>query len=258
MFEGQVINRKKPIEMHLIQLTDTHVGLEGQDTMGVDVRRNFRQALEQIGRLRPELLVLTGDLCFDQGEITIYQWIKRELDKLDIPYALIAGNHDDPTMMAKVFNRSVSEQTGELFFHKKIGGWNSLFLDTAPGTMSAHQFDWMQDRLASLEGPLLIFMHHPPCLAGVPHMDRLYAFQPRERFWQLLKGYPWPIELFCGHYHVEKTIRMQQVSVHITPSLYLQIDMHREDFGVDHYRPAFREIWLEEDRLMTSVSYLDS
>ena len=89
--------------MRIVQLTDLHVGLEGEDTYGVDVRQNFLQILEKVKAETPDLLVISGDLCYHQGDAQIYEWIKGHLDQIDIPYEVMSGNHDDPQLLAKAF-----------------------------------------------------------------------------------------------------------------------------------------------------------
>ena len=75
--------------MKIAQLTDLHIGLEGQDTYNVDVRDNFLQILGEVVYAEPDLIVLTGDLCFDQGLKEIYVWIKDKLDNTNIPYLVL-------------------------------------------------------------------------------------------------------------------------------------------------------------------------
>jgi len=243
--------------MYLIQLTDLHIGLPGQDTRAVDVRANFLRALEKVRERQPEKLVLTGDLCYDDGDRSIYQWIRKQLDPLRIEYELIAGNHDNSEIMGAAFERVVLKETGELYFQKAYGDWQVFFLDTGPARMSDRQKIWLGTHLSQATGPILIFMHHPPCRAGLKYMDEKYPFQEIDEAKALFRRSSRPIEIFCGHYHIEKTIRFGHVAVHITPSLFFQMDMHQDGFAIDHYRPALREIWLEEDRLASTVTYLD-
>ena len=88
----------------IIQLSDLHIGEEEEDTFSIDVRANFLKALGNIRALDPDRLVLTGDLCFRDGDPAIYQWIKSHIDGLPFPVDLISGNHDDTVLLGRRSN----------------------------------------------------------------------------------------------------------------------------------------------------------
>ncbi len=242
--------------MRIIHITDPHLGENGEDTFGVDVRANFLNVLEAASRLKPDHLVLTGDLCFRHGNANIYYWVKTQLDRLGIPYENISGNHDDPVQMAKSFERLGNLHMGELYFAKSLGGRPMLFLDTTTGEMSLLQREWLEDQLRHTQQEVILFMHHPPLQGGVPYMDANYPLHNREAVQAIFFQYPYPITVFCGHYHVEKTVQQNNVIMHITPSTFYQIDQFSEAFQVDHKRPGFRVIDLEEGHFRHTVRYL--
>jgi Icc protein len=91
--------------MRVIQITDLHIGQEGEDTYFVDVRENFRRIIAAVQERRPNYLVLSGDLCYSQGDLSIYAWVKEWVDQLKIPYEVIAGNHDDSKLLTEAFHR---------------------------------------------------------------------------------------------------------------------------------------------------------
>ena len=228
--------------MKIIQLTDLHIGKEGEGGFGVDVRKNFLDILKTVRALAPDLIVLTGDLCFDTGDPHIYQWIKSHLDFIKIPYTAISGNHDQSSMLAKAFRIEHLMVGNELFYCRQYGGQTVLFLETAVGEISREQLRWLENELSHIDHNALIFMHHPPVISGVPHMDNNYALRNMEEVQEVLFNFPHHLNIFCGHYHVEKTLSVRNLSVHITPSTYFQIDWHTEGFKVDHFRIALREI----------------
>lgn len=244
--------------MRIIQITDLHVGLAEEATFDVDVRANFLGICQKIRELAPDYVVVSGDLCFDKADPEIYRWIKQHLDSLEITYDLISGNHDDPKILAKAFDCEHLLQNGTLYFQRQLEGLPYLFLDTTTGTVSEAQIKWLTDALQHQVGPVIVFMHHPPLLAGVPHMDRNYALKNRDEVLEVFLEYPDRIDIFCGHYHVDKTLSVGNVNIHITPSCFFQIDQHAEEFAVDHYRPALREININENLLSHSIAYLGS
>lgn len=242
--------------MRIIQVTDLHVGLANEATFDVDVRANFLGICQKIRELSPDYLVVSGDLCFDKADREIYRWLKKHLDSLEITYDLLSGNHDDPGIMAEIFEREHLLQNGTLYYQRQLEGFPYLFLDTTTGIVGKEQLKWLQEALNLQTGPVVIFMHHPPLLAGVPHMDRNYSLKNRDEVMEILLDYDKRIDVFCGHYHVDKTLSVEHLNVHITPSCFFQIDPYKEEFAVDHYRPALREIEVNENRLSHSLIYL--
>ncbi len=239
--------------MKIVQITDLHIAEEGEDTHGVDVRQNFQNTLNLVRSLSPELIVLTGDLCFDTGNEHIYQWVRSHLDFLQIPYTAIGGNHDLSPMLAKVFKLEHLLVGKELYYRREINGRPVLFLETSTGIMSANQLDWLEHELANLQEDVVVFMHHPPITGGVPFMDNKYALRNMEAVQSILFNFPHHLTIFCGHYHVEKTLCIRNLTVHITPSTYFQIDAHADGFKVDHYQIACREINLRDDGVVESM-----
>lgn len=242
--------------MRIAFITDLHIGLEGEDTYGVDVRANFLNALETAREFNPDLMVLGGDLCYSEGDEQVYHWVKACMDAQGIPYEVIGGNHDITALLAGVFYPHHTLHDNCLFFTREIDHRKLLFLDTVAGEISPPQMLWLEEQLASATGELVVFMHHPPVLAGVPFMDQRYALVNWQEVWRLFLAFPFPIHIFTGHYHVDKVIRRQSVTVYLTPSCFFQIDPHAEPFKVDHYRIGFREIEWDAEGIMTTVRYL--
>ena len=243
--------------MRIVQITDLHVGREGEDTFGVDVRANFLKVLNAVRQKQPHYLVLSGDLCYRDGDTEIYEWIYEQMERLGIPYDIISGNHDDPIMMAAAFGRSDLLKNEELYFIKEFNGRPVIFLDTTRGAVSEQQQQWLRRQLQGFNEEALVFMHHPPLEAGVPFMDSRHALRNRGEVQGIFLDHPFNVNIFTGHYHVEKVIRKKNIVVHITPSCYFQIGQDSEDFQVDHYRIGLREINWDNGVMMNSVYYFN-
>ncbi|TAK37708.1 MAG: metallophosphoesterase [Saprospiraceae bacterium] len=244
--------------MKIIQITDLHIANEGEDTFGVDVRQNFLDVLNTAKSYAPGFVVLSGDICFNTGELHIYQWVKSQLDFAGLPYAVIGGNHDDSKMIAAVFQAGHLLTGGDLYYKRHIGNNPVLFLETSKGIVSDEQLAWLQKELSQIKHDAVIFMHHPPVIGGVPHMDINYPLQNMAAVQEVFFNFPHHISVFCGHYHVEKVLCKRNLTVHITPSTYFQMDWHAERFSVDHLRPGFREISIRPDGVVDStVVYLE-
>ena len=244
--------------MKIIQITDIHIANEGDDTFGVDVRENFVDVLIKAKTSAPDLVVLSGDICYDKGDLEIYKWVKAQLDSIGIPYAVIGGNHDDSMMIAKVFLIEQLRTCSELYFKLTPVDDPIFFLETSKGIVSNGQLEWLERELSQIKQDTVIFMHHPPVKAGVPHMDINYPLQNMAAVQEVFFNFPHHISVFCGHYHVERVLCKRNLTVHITPSTYFQMDWHAERFSVDHFRPGYREIGIRSDGAVDStVVYLE-
>lgn len=242
--------------MRIAFITDIHIGRPDENTYEVDVRANFEAVLADAVSKTPHFLILGGDLCFFQGDTTVYEWIESKLTTTGIPYFIISGNHDDPLMLAEAFNQLQRLQSDAFFYSLKLQHFPALFLDTTVGEVTPDQMDWLKTQLAQIQEPLLVFMHHPPLLAEVPFMDRNHALRNHEAVLALLERHNYPVDVFSGHYHVDKIIRHGQVTVYLTPSCFFQIDQYEPNFKVDHYRIGWRMIHCDTQRLLTTVHYL--
>ena len=244
--------------MTIFQLTDAHIAPESEPTHGIDVRANFLAGLELAREWQPDAFVFSGDLCFETGDRSVYEWIKGHLDTLPFPYFVIPGNHDDSAAMTQVFDCQRLSHFLEGCFTARIGDHETIFLNTETGFLTENQTAWLDRRLAeNVEKLVLIFMHYPPVRAGVRFMDLNYPMQEASRgaFQEVIFRQSKPVYVFCGHYHAARTVCLKNLVVHVTPSTYFQIDPRPEGFQIDHYRPAFRLITVEKDRVQSAVHY---
>lgn len=242
--------------MKIIQLTDLHLAEAGVHPYQIDVRGNFIRALDTVVAHGFDLLVISGDICYDVGQAPTYQWVKAELGARNIPYAIIPGNHDDTAMMVDCFGLQHAVQDTQLFY-TIIGdaGECLIFLDSSSQSVSDLQLDFLRQQLRTHQQPVCLFIHHPPLPMGVPFMDGKHALRQPQPLLDALVAHPYPITVFSGHYHGEKSVRWRNVDVHITPSCFYQIDWKLADFAVDHTRIAYRHIVFEGEKLTHGVVY---
>jgi Icc protein len=168
---------------------------------------------------------------------------------------LISGNHDDTQILAQIFGREADLKEGELYYEHFEQEQQIIFLDSAVGKLSNTQKSWLIDRLKQSNKPALIFIHHPPAHANLPHMDNNYPLQDRDEIRTIFINSGRLCHVFCGHYHIERIISAQNLNVFITPSCYIQISDQSEEFKIDHTVPAWRKIEIENEELRSSVVY---
>ncbi len=243
--------------MRIAFITDLHIGTQGEKPMGVDVRQNFLQALGYLEYIRPNCLVVGGDICYSTGDRDTYTWVKELLNALPFPHYIIAGNHDDSGMLAEVFDKTRNLEGAELYYALPLEGYPALFLDSAKGQFSPEQWTWLREYLRALRNNnVLVFMHHPPLPADVLFMDAHYPFRQGEEFLELVRDLTCHVTVVCGHYHVEKVVQRGNLLTLLSPSTFYQLKHDTPDFAVDHYRIGIREINLTTHGTTSTVHYV--
>ncbi|MBC7886033.1 MAG: metallophosphoesterase [Saprospiraceae bacterium] len=241
----------------ICMLTDLHIDEEGEHPLGIDTRSNFIKVLHTSVGSGPDLIVLAGDLCNRVGDEQIYSWVKTQMDATGIPYHCIAGNHDDPRLMCDIFYPAKNTSCDELYYAHHEPFSPLIFLDSSEGSMTETQYQWLSHEISSGGICVTIFMHHPPILAGCKHVEPTYAFTQTERFQLLCGAFPdKSIAIFCGHYHLERTVQMKNQHVYITPSTFIQIHPDFEEFRPQNDLIGYREILINEDKMITNVIYV--
>ena len=193
--------------MKIIQLTDLHLVPEGQKIHEIDPGYRLEQALANI-KLRHsdlDLLVITGDLC-NEGDVQSYQLLRALLEKYEIRYQLVLGNHDQRETFKGVFPETATDPHG--FIQSKIqsGGDVYLFLDTlqegqVAGSYCEKRQDWLRNELKKhLKNPIYVFLHHPPFKVGMREMDNC-NLTDGEIFGEILNSHSNVKHLFFGHLH---------------------------------------------------------
>ncbi len=237
--------------MKIVQITDIHINKLFELTNEINVQNNFLTVLDNAMLERPDLVVLSGDLGHDDVQVDVYQWIKSEMDSRGVSYRVIGGNHDDVEKLTQVYAEIQGEKP---YFSIHVVGFKFLFLNTIIGKLDEDQLNWFKTEInTGIDG---IFMHHPPLLAGVPHMDGHYAMQERPSFLEVILASGSRHQIFTGHYHTERTLVYGNLTVYITPSTIVQISDKSESFAADHYRPGYRVIEYHDEGIRTWVRYI--
>lgn len=240
----------------ILQFSDIHICDEGDGHQGFPVRENFKNSLKQgLKEVQPDLVIISGDLAEDEGEIGAYRWIKKELETLEVPCLLMSGNHDITTIMAKEMDLELS-LSNKLVGTYEIGNFNIIYLDSSEDFVSKDQLEWMKNQVKHSSKEPLIFVHHPPTLADCRFMDTLYPMKNHEEFWECVKSTKKVKHIFCGHYHTDKTFEKDGIMVYICPSTLFQIATNTKGFRIADKQPAYFEITLEGSQISTKTHYL--
>ncbi len=241
----------------IAHLTDLHIAEPGIHPYNVDVRSRFLACLDDIARFNVDLLVLGGDLCYRDGHDGIYRWIHAEISRRSIPVLTITGNHDETAVFAEVFGLEAEISQGQFFYSREIDDRRLLFLDTRDARVSPEQLQFVEEEIRREEtSELILFMHHPPILAESKYMDSRYSLLNTQDISSILLRSEQNVSVFCGHYHMEKSICCGKLQVFVTPSSFVQIDQETETFQVDHQGFGWRRIQIRNNCILTGVRYI--
>jgi Icc protein len=167
--------------LRIAQISDLHIKPPGRLAYGrVDTAAALERCVAALNGFRPapDLVVISGDLV-DTPTVEEYDHLKRLLAPLDLPFAGIPGNHDGREMMRAAFPcASYAFAAGALNQMIELGELDVVLLDSQVpgkphGELDAATLQWLDATLAaSSSRPALLFLHHPPFIAGIWHMDR--------------------------------------------------------------------------------------
>lgn len=182
----------------LLQLSDSHLSEDPQARYrGQPADANLAGLRPAIGRLAPDLIVLSGDVSEDASPASYWRMGGFVRD-LAPRIAWIPGNHDARATMAEIFDE-LGFDGGPIV---TIGGWQIVLLDSAWPDRPEGELD--RERLAPIDqmdarAPAVVFVHHQPVPVGSPWIDRYPLVEP-ERLWKRLAGKPVKAVAF-GHVH---------------------------------------------------------
>lgn len=241
----------------LIQVTDTHIFDDPAGILGgVNTRQSLQRVLDYIAKhfANADLLVLTGDNTHEATEVA-YRALKAMVEPLDIPYTFLPGNHDyEKPMLA------LSSEEGDTEVDKwmSIGNWNILLLDSheekkVNGRLAQDELDFVQSMLASAEGPVLAFVHHPLLPVGCDWLDK-QRIANADALFRIVSQHKQLKAIVNGHVHQEWSGEQHGIKLFSTPSTCMQFKPNSHDYAEEQIAPGFRWFKLHDDgRFETAV-----
>ena len=180
--------------MEIVQLSDIHVGSQFREKV-------FEKAIDEINSLKPQAVVITGDLT-NEGLIEQYEKCKKMISEIKVKKIItISGNHDYRNtgylLFKKYFPLKTENELGDDVILVTLG---SARPDRDEGEVGHHQNLWLERTLKKYENKLkIVAMHHH--LIGIPDTgsDRLTAIDAGDVLRTVLDS---NVSLvLCGHKH---------------------------------------------------------
>lgn len=256
--------------MLIAQISDMHVKRQGEMLSGtLDSHAALADAVARVGGLdpRPDLVVATGDLTAD-GTPEEYAALRALLDRLDMPYLLLPGNHDERANLRAAFPEQ-PWQPGEPFLHYaddshpvRFVAMDSVIPGDHRGELCADRLAWLDHTLsAAPDRPTIVMLHHPPFATGIGHMDRMGLEDPAGLA-AVVRRHGQIVRILCGHIHRPIQTMLAGVPVSVCPSTAFQIQLKLSSGqGISWTRepPAFQlHAWSPEaGGLITHTVYVE-
>ena len=250
--------------MLIAHISDTHIVRPNKKAYGIaDTATNLVNCIQYINRLKPkvDIVLITGDIT-NNGRPKGVSYAKSIFDKLDSPYYLIPGNHDNNNDIWKTFKGKACPKRHKEFINYVIDDYEIRFIaldSTIPDKPGAElcttRIEWLDKQLSKqTDKPTIIFMHHPPVKCNILETNE-DGFIGADLLGDVIEKYSNIKAILCGHIHLQAHINWRNTVVSVAPStqmrLRLDLTMLEESrFHLDN--PAFQlHYWTAEKNLIS-------
>ncbi|MFG1710960.1 metallophosphoesterase family protein [Nonomuraea sp. M3C6] len=214
----------------IVQVSDSHLSPHVAQT-----QRVWQDIVRYCDRTRPELVVHTGDLVYDDPDAEEdHEFAAAQLRRLTVPYRVVPGNHDIGDTAPDPYRGQVTTERlaryrrffGTDRWSATVAGWllvgiNSQLLGGDLPEEGEAQWDWLDMLVDSHpDRQLALFLHKPPCIQSLDEslfVNKSIAPAARRR----LLGYAerGVLKLIgSGHLHEFTTLQSHGVTVVVAPS----------------------------------------
>jgi 3',5'-cyclic-AMP phosphodiesterase len=237
----------KPV--HIARISDLHIKRPGSLAYGrVDTANALERCVAALNdfRPRPDLVVISGDLA-DTPTVEEYEYLRRLLAPLALPFVAIPGNHDSRESMRAAFPQAYAASVGPLNQSVEVGGLALVLLDSSVagkphGELEAPTLQWLDTVLASApDRPALLFLHHPPFQTGIWHMDRQHL-RNADELEPIVRRHPRLQLIAAGHVHRAALTMFGGVAATICPAPNHAVDLDLQELREPSFKvepPAF-------------------
>lgn len=213
LFTGQSSGQRTgdSFPFFFVQVTDPQFGFfDGPENFTKETSL-YSKAVGEINRIKPDFVVITGDLVNDKTNHSQWDELSRitSMIRKDVPVYFIPGNHDIGNLPADTTIGNYTLLFGYdrfSFIYKKclFIGLNSPIIKAGTSDLEQKQFEWLKGELKKAEEVkhVIIFSHHPFFIKD-PDEPETYsniAPQVRSEYLDLFGEYDVDL-ILSGHYH---------------------------------------------------------
>lgn len=203
-----------PPPLFFIQASDPQFGMYAKDANFTQETANFEFFIASVNRLKPQFVVITGDLTnkpADPDQIAEFHRIAAKLDPA-IKLYNVPGNHDvqnDPTAESLAAYR---KNWGPDYYTFDCADMRGIVLNSsliqAPNNVrreAAKQELWLKEQLAKTKSDgkrIVVFQHIPFFLQSADEPDQYFNIPKQHRGRLLSLFHEYGVHyIFAGHYH---------------------------------------------------------
>lgn len=234
-----------PKTIRLAQISDSHL-FATTDALfhGVNVYQNLLAVLVKIASDdNIDAVVFTGDLSQDHSPAS-YQLFANAvaLSGLTKPVYFVAGNHDDPQMMAQYLAQPPFVNLKQF----NLGSWQFFLVNSKSATPAGFIAESELTRItqaAHSQQFQFIFCHHHPVNIGY-FIDR-HGLENQNEFWQTVAKLPNFKGGACGHVHRGQELNIQakvtnKATWYTCPATSIQFDPQADTVKALEQSAGFR------------------
>lgn len=192
--------------MRIVQISDSHISLEHPERL-----RDLEACVDCINAapVQPDVVVHTGDVAHN-GRADEYAAARAVLDRLSVPYFVLAGNKDKRRELIEAFSDETHLRVGMDYVQYAVERFETrlIVVDTLSGASNkgrlcaARLSDLSRMLAGDTDRPAAVFMHHPPF--DVTVAPDPFQFEQRaeaDAVLAELARHRHVAGLYCGHIH---------------------------------------------------------
>lgn len=240
-----VLKKQQSTEKIIIQITDTHLMDQPQASfVKMNPEQSFHAVIDDILEKYTDIdaIVHTGDLA-QVAKPETYARYQQFMQKLNIPFYQIPGNHDDK----QYFPFHTPEPVPGVL---EFGDWQIVLLNSAvphkvDGWIQTAQLDQLKLILDKTKDKQLIMACHHHPLDMQSHWIDQHKLKNTNELTELLSGYDQIRAVICGHVHQDSLNIWNNIQFLSSPSTSVQFKPKSYDFALDTVSPGYRSLLLK-------------
>jgi 3',5'-cyclic-AMP phosphodiesterase len=239
---------------------DPHIVAGGAELYGQDPARRLRQIVSVVNEDHTTVRAafFLGDLVHT-GSVSEYAIVADIVRDLHCPAYMVAGNHDDRSLIVATFPSHALTACGHLQYAVDTAFARFIAVDTvsegsASGTLCPDRLSWLDAELASSARGVVLLMHHPPLALGY-NTDNI-RLRESEQLARVLERHRSKVKLIVfGHIHRTVCGNWKDfpfVALRGTGHQRTAMQKGRTD-GIDHGTPSYALVNIWPDRAVVQL-----
>jgi len=249
-------------QLKFIQVTDTHITLNGSNYQGRDLEQsvqNLETLVKSINKLNGiDFVVFSGDNIDSANEDNLRKFceITKNLNK---PYYITIGDHDvfssalnktNYFKIVKQYNKNQKSTDSEYYFFPNkdivviVMDGTIQMIPCAHGCYNERDLEWLDEVLTKYKDKKAIIVQHFPMIE--PYENKSHKLRRPEEYFNLLANHKNVIAILSGHYHGGDKITVKDNIYHVStpafvnsPYNYRIIDINYDKNSLFQEKPVF-------------------